>query len=69
MLSAKQVANRLGISRSLVYKLVREGKLGSHRIGSAIRISEKQLHEYLDRTSAGNTASPFEITTFKHLGL
>lgn len=69
MLTVKQVADQLGISRGLVYKLISSGELGSHHIGSAIRITEKQLHEYLGRTSADNTVSPFEITTFRHLDL
>ena len=69
MLTVKQVAERLGISRGLVYKLVRAGELGSHRIGAAIRIAEDQLREYLDKARAGNEASPFEIRTFRHLDL
>ena len=69
MLNVKEVADRLGVSKGLVYKLVGGGKLGSHRIGSTIRITEEQLNEYLEETRAGNEASPFEIREFKHLDL
>lgn len=47
MLTAKQVAEKLQISLSQIYKLVSSGELQCYRIGKAIRISEEQLAGYL----------------------
>jgi excisionase family DNA binding protein len=54
MLTVKAVANRLGVSLSLIYKKVEEGELKAHRFGKkgcrgAIRISEDDLRDFLDR--------------------
>lgn len=49
LLKPKQVAERLAISASAVYKMADEGRIGSYRINhGGVRISEEQLQEYLD---------------------
>jgi len=58
MLTVKEVAERLRISRTCVYQLVERGKLACHRIGlgrGAIRISLADLTEYIEscRVSRG----------------
>ena len=47
MLTPKQIAERLQLSLSMIYKLLSTGELESYRIGSAYRVSEKQLSAYL----------------------
>lgn len=51
MLRAKEVAEKLGISLSLVYQLVEEHKLGCYRVGprrGAIRFKDEDIEVYLD---------------------
>ena len=50
MLKVSQVANRLNLSISKTYELIEQGQLGHHRLGSAIRVSESQLEEFLNST-------------------
>jgi len=50
MFSVKDVAHHLSLSPSKVYELVDQGKIGHHRMDGAIRISQKQLEEYLKET-------------------
>ncbi|WP_261343820.1 helix-turn-helix domain-containing protein [Bythopirellula goksoeyrii] len=45
-----RLARQLKMSESLVYQLIEQGRLASHRIGNGrgrIRISEKDLLDYL----------------------
>ncbi len=47
MFSPKEIAKRLNVSLSLVYKLINSGELACHRINSALRVSEDQLKQFL----------------------
>ena len=54
MLSVKEVAGTLSVSAKTVYLLIRAGSLKAHRVGAGrgvIRISQKQLDEYLRSTT------------------
>ena len=46
-LSVRQVAGRLGISVRAVYQLVQHKSLAGHRFGWQIRVSERDLAEYI----------------------
>ena len=46
LLSVREVASRLGVCASTVYKLCAEGKLRHVRVSNAIRISEAALRSY-----------------------
>jgi excisionase family DNA binding protein len=51
MYTVREIAERLNVSESNVYALVRSGRLGCYRIGNgrgAIRISEQTLQRYLN---------------------
>lgn len=50
MLRVKEVAKRLAISASKVYRLVEGGLLSHYRIDGAIRISEEQIISFLNAT-------------------
>ncbi|MFW6114628.1 MAG: helix-turn-helix domain-containing protein [bacterium] len=50
LLSPREVAQALSVSRSLVYRLIDTGKMPYHRIGErrgAIRVSEDDLADFL----------------------
>ena len=49
-LSLEDVAETLGVTYQLIYKLVRAGELPASRLGKLYRVSRKDLEEYLERT-------------------
>jgi len=53
LLTPKQVAERIQLSRSVVSRLCSSGELAHHRIGSSLRISEQDLEAFLARTKKG----------------
>jgi excisionase family DNA binding protein len=50
MMTVKEVAEHLGVSKGLIYKLVSNGELESYRVGSTIRITPDQVRDYLQRS-------------------
>ncbi len=59
MMTVKEVAEHLGVSRGLVYKLVSDGELDSYRVGSTIRVTREQVREYLQRPRQNDRPSGF----------
>lgn len=53
LLTSKQVAERLQLSRPVVSRLCSSGQLAHHRIGTSLRISEQDLEAFLARTRQG----------------
>ena len=49
MLTPRQLADRLSLSLSMVYRLLSNGELECYRFGSAYRVSEEQLNQFLQR--------------------
>ena len=49
MLTPKQLAAKLSLSLSMVYRLLANGDLECYRFGSAYRVSEDQLNAFLQR--------------------
>jgi excisionase family DNA binding protein len=47
LLSARDTAAQLGISRATLSRLVTRGKIGHYRIGDRILFSEKHISNYL----------------------
>ncbi len=47
LLTFLEVQDRLRVSRSTVYRLIRAGELDVIHIGAAIRISEESLESYI----------------------
>lgn len=59
LMTVDQTAERLQVSKSMVYALVESGKLSCHRIGigrGTIRISDEDLASYLETTRFCNSA-------------
>ena len=53
LLTVEEVAQRLGIGRTLAWRLVRSGDLPSVRLGRLVRVPEGALQVWLDRQSKG----------------
>ncbi len=51
------VAKILNVSRSQIYLLLKEGSLGSVKIGRSRRISENQLRNFIHFVEAGENAN------------
>lgn len=54
LLTAGDVAKILNISRSFAYKLIRDGTIPSIPIGRAVRVSERDLMEFINEGSRTN---------------
>jgi len=54
LLTVEEAADRLGIGRTLMYALVKEGDVESVRIGRLRRIPADALSAYLDRLRSGS---------------
>lgn len=63
LLSAREVADILKISRNTVYELIKRGELNSSKVGKQVRISEGEVNSYLNK---GN--SPLGFST-KDMGV
>lgn len=53
LLKVEEAAQRLGIKRSLAWRLVRSGDLPSVRLGRLVRIPERALEEWIARQLRG----------------
>ena len=53
LITVEEAARRLGIGRSLAWRLVRSGELPSVRLGRLVRIPERALEEWLSRQLRG----------------
>jgi excisionase family DNA binding protein len=48
MLSVNELAQALGISRALAYRLVQERRIPSYRIGRCVRVRKQDVARYLE---------------------
>ena len=53
LLTVEEAARRLGIGRTLAWRLVRSGDLPSIRLGRLVRVPQSALQVWLDRRSNG----------------
>jgi len=51
--SMKEVAERLGVTYDHVYRLCKYGRLKSFHVGKAVRITDKAILEFLNRSDDG----------------
>lgn len=54
LLTVEEVAHRLGIGRSLAWRMVRSGELPSVRLGRLVRIPEQSLVDWLKQRVRGD---------------
>jgi excisionase family DNA binding protein len=52
LISVRQAAERLGVGKYTIKRLIRAGELRAYRIRSAVRISPFDLRRYLERHPA-----------------
>lgn len=72
MLTVKQVAERLSVSPSKVYRLIETGQLAHHRIGGSIRMTEEQVATFLEATRREpgiKLRQPVRRPSLKHIRL
>lgn len=56
-LSLEEVAEVLGVTYQLIYRLVRAGEMPAVRLGKLYRISREDLDHYLDSNKQGGMSS------------
>jgi len=49
LLTISQAAEKLTVCDGMVYKLIRTQALGAYKVGTAYRVSEEDIDEYLKR--------------------
>jgi excisionase family DNA binding protein len=54
LLTAEEAAERLGIGRTFMFKLIRTGEIESVQIGRLRRIPASEIQNYADRLITGN---------------
>jgi len=57
LLRVEEAAGRLGIARTLMFRLIKEGEVQSVRVGRLRRVPTSSLEEYVDRLRAGADGS------------
>ena len=67
MFTVKEIATKLTISIGTVYKAINAGDLECHRFGKSIRISAKQLSDYLECSTCKDHLPTSMTRTLKHL--
>ncbi len=48
--SVREVAEKLGVVKDTIYRLIRRGELPYHRVGRAVRVRWADVEDYLRRT-------------------
>lgn len=51
LLSVLDVVERLNVSRTTLWRLVRDGKIEAHRIGKQLRFEPGEVEAFIKRTS------------------
>jgi len=54
LLTVEEAAQRLGIGRTLAWRMVRSGELPSVRLGRLVRVPEQSLIDWLKRRERGD---------------
>lgn len=58
MLTPKQLAERLSLSLSMVYRMLSNGEIECYRFGTAYRVSEEQLSRFLSKQKMEHRGLP-----------
>lgn len=48
--SVRELAEKLGVVKDTIYRLIKKGELPSQQVGRAVRIRWTDVEEYLKRT-------------------
>lgn len=52
LMTVKEAASRLAVSRSTVYRILEDGSLPSVRVRSDVRVAERDLQAFIERRRA-----------------
>lgn len=58
MLDVKTVAERLGLCKMTVYRLIHAGRIPAVQVGRSYRIEEKDFQAYLRKVRTRGSAAP-----------
>ena len=56
-LSAQDVADMLGVSKSTIYNMIRNGEIKSYKVGRKVRFTEDEVKSYISRSTASQAAN------------
>lgn len=56
MLTVREIASRLGLSKMTIYRLVDAGTIPAVRVGRSLRVSREDFESYLGRVRTSATA-------------
>jgi putative molybdopterin biosynthesis protein len=62
-LSTEEVAKILHVSKSTVYELIRQGELGSYKIGRKVRFTQEDVDTYVARSRHEQSTAPVTRVT------
>ena len=60
-MSLEEVADMLGVTYQLIYRLVRSGELPAVRLGKLYRVSQDDLNSYLERSKSGTSGGTCSV--------
>jgi len=49
----KEIADKFKVNKGTVYYWIKEGRLGSIRLGSLIRVPKSSLNEFIEKSNKG----------------
>ena len=60
LLKPKEVAERLNVSRSQAYVLIRDGLIPHLRLGRCVRVRQEDLEEFIESNMSGILSDPIK---------
>ncbi len=57
LLKSDEVAEKLCVSRSFAYQLMKRGEIKTVRIGRTVRVRQQDLNEYIEKRTSGKPTS------------
>ena len=54
LLSIPEVCQRLSVSRSTIYRVIRSGEIATYKVGSRIRVAETDLDKFIQKAKTAN---------------
>ena len=55
--TVESLAERMGVSKAVIYSLLKRGRIQAYRIGRRLRFSQDQVDDYLEQVVVDNGTS------------
>ena len=68
-LSAQDVADRLGVSKSTIYNMIKNGEITSYKVGRKVRFTEDDVRNFISRSSASQATQYSQADAASKFGL